>query len=85
MTVKLSIREASEIAGVNREDVRRAFVVLEYAPDLVDAVISGAKPLNEAYEEARRRKAAATSALADLLLWCPRGFCRQRETRWRGG
>jgi hypothetical protein len=30
---------------------------LEYAPDLVDAVLSGDKVLNDAYEEAQNRKA----------------------------
>jgi ParB-like chromosome segregation protein Spo0J len=47
--------EAGRTAGVNRELVRRAAVVLEYAPELADQVLAGGS-LNEAYGEALRRK-----------------------------
>ena len=38
------------MAGVNRELVRRAAVVLEWAPELADEVLAG-RSLNNAYTE----------------------------------
>ena len=56
-----SMREAAETANVSKARVVQALLVLEYASDLADGVLSGAKPLNEAYEEAQRWKAEAES------------------------
>jgi hypothetical protein len=39
--------------------IQHARTILEYAPDVAPNVLSGAASLQEAYEEARRRKAAA--------------------------
>lgn len=58
--------EVAKEADVERSQVSHAGIVLRYAPDLIDAVISGAVALNEAYEEARKRKAAATSTEAQI-------------------
>jgi hypothetical protein len=41
--------------------VTQASTVLEYARDLADAVLVDDKPLNEACQEAQRRKAEAQS------------------------
>jgi len=47
--------------GVSKTRVGQAAVVVEYASDLVEAVLSGPMALNDAYAEAQRRKAAADS------------------------
>ena len=41
-----------EQAGVSQQYIAHAAVVFKYRPDLADDVISGVKPLNEAYAEA---------------------------------
>lgn len=48
--------EAARQSGVNRTRIVQAAVVLEHAPELADAVLAGAQPLDQAYTEARRRK-----------------------------
>lgn len=48
--------EVAEKAGVSQQYVGQAKVVLDYATDLVDGVVSGVKPLHEAYGTARDRK-----------------------------
>ncbi len=53
-----SIRATAKASGVSTTHITRAKVVLDHAPDLADAVVSGAKPLDAAYEEARSRKTA---------------------------
>ncbi len=45
-----------------------ADVVLEHAPDLADGVMSGATPLNDAYEKAQQRKKRAKSAESRLAI-----------------
>lgn len=47
--------------GVSQPRISYANVVLSFAPDLADAVVAGAKQLNDAYREARERKQAAES------------------------
>jgi ParB-like chromosome segregation protein Spo0J len=43
----------------NRPRISEAKIVLDWAPDLADAVIAGAQPLSRALETARERKAEA--------------------------
>jgi ParB/RepB/Spo0J family partition protein len=53
--------DAAKATGVSQARIGYAATVIEFAPDLVDAVVAGAKPLDKAYDEARdRKKAAAT-------------------------
>ena len=59
-----SVRGAAKIADVGSEVGRVA--ILEYAPDLADSVVAGIMPLNEAYEEAQRRKKELQSDEAKL-------------------
>jgi hypothetical protein len=56
-----STRAAAKDAGTTHGYINHADVVLEYAPDLADAVLAGTKPLNGAYAEAQKRKADAES------------------------
>jgi len=51
---------------VSKQRVSHARTVLEYAPDLVDAVVSGARSLDEAYKIAQQRKQAAESTEAQM-------------------
>jgi hypothetical protein len=53
-------KRIAEQAKVNTGYVSQAATVLQYAPDLVDAVMEGA-PLNAAYATAQKRKADAES------------------------
>ncbi len=55
----LSWEERAQRAGVSSARLGQASTVLGHAPDLVDAVLTGKRPLNEVYAEARRRKATA--------------------------
>jgi ParB-like chromosome segregation protein Spo0J len=55
-----------KINDVSGGYVRQARAVLEYAPKLREGVLNGGGALNEAYEEAKRRKAVAESADARL-------------------
>lgn len=61
VTRNMSLRQFAEGVNQNRERVRRAAVVLEYAPDLMPLVASNARHLDEAYEDARKRKVAHES------------------------
>ncbi|GAA2092123.1 ParB N-terminal domain-containing protein [Kitasatospora saccharophila] len=61
-----SVRSVSEAAGVSVGRVGQANTVLRHAPDLVDAVISGATGLDAAYKTAREAKAQADSAESQL-------------------
>ena len=54
-------REAAKTSKVSAEYVGHASLVLKYAPELVDSVIAGKRPLNEAYAEAQKRKEDAAS------------------------
>ena len=53
------------LAKVSRPYVAMAALVLEYANDQADAVISGAIALNDAYKEAQARKRAVESCTAN--------------------
>ncbi len=61
VTNNLSLRKLAGVAEVSREYTRQAGVVLEAAPDLVEAVTAGFTPLNVAYKTAQQRKAAGMS------------------------
>jgi hypothetical protein len=52
----LTIRQAATRFDISHGHISRANTVLDYAPELVDAVESGAVALNDAYEVARARK-----------------------------
>lgn len=54
-----SMAAASEAAGTSKARIVQASTIIDFAPDLVDAVISGATPLDAAYATARDRKRAA--------------------------
>lgn len=58
LTTKLSLRQTAAACNVNRERVRQANTVIDFAPDLADGVLAGSLPLNEASAEARKRKEA---------------------------
>jgi ParB-like chromosome segregation protein Spo0J len=60
-------RSMADHAGVTKTRLTVAAVVLQHAPDLVDAVIAGATGLDEAYRVARERKTAADSVEAQLV------------------
>lgn len=51
--------EAGRTMGINRAQIASAQTILDFAPDLVDSVISGATPLDSAYGTARDRKRAS--------------------------
>lgn len=85
-------------AGTSKARMVYASVVLQYAPELADAVLAGAQPLDQAYDEARRRKQAQESrdeaeererqerALGSCwLLSCRRCTCRCWCYPSRGG
>ena len=61
-----STRIAAKISNTAQAQVAYAVMVLEYAPDLADSVIAGNTPLNEAYEEAQKRKKELQSDEAKL-------------------
>jgi hypothetical protein len=45
------VKTAAKQADVHRARVHEAILVLDYAPDLADAIITGEKPLDAAGEE----------------------------------
>lgn len=53
-----SMRDVAEDAGTSKAWVVKAAVVLDYAPDLAELVLSGTMYLEEAYAKARERKLA---------------------------
>ena len=53
---KQTMRAAAETGGVSAARVSQANAVIEYAPELVDSVLTGATPLDDAYVLARRRR-----------------------------
>jgi hypothetical protein len=61
-----STRSVSEQTGLSLGRISQANVVLQHAADLVEAVISGAMGLDEAYAIARENKAKANSAEVQL-------------------
>jgi hypothetical protein len=65
---------AAYSSGISQPSIGKAVVVIDYAPELVERVVSGTVQLNPAYEEATRRKQEANSAdamLADLRAEAP--------------
>ena len=60
-----TIRETEKQVGVSQGYINQASIVLQYAPDLVDAVMAGA-PLNAAYATAQKRKIDAQSEESKL-------------------
>lgn len=63
-TEAVSEKPLSEIASayeMSKSRIAYAKTVRDHAPDLVDAVVSGERPLNDAYAEAQRRKQAVDS------------------------
>lgn len=54
-----SVRDAASQADVSASRISQANAVLKFAPELADSVVSGVKSLNDAYDVARQRKAAA--------------------------
>jgi len=67
----LKITDAAEQARVSVGRVGQAVTVLTHAPDLADAVLSGATPLDTAYEQARARKGVACSMEAQIATAAP--------------
>jgi len=61
-----TVRSAANHAGVSHARVVQASTVLNHAPDLADAVVSGAVGLDEAYRIARENKAQAEGVGARL-------------------
>lgn len=58
--------EVAEAADVAKAYVVKASTVLHYAPDVADAVMSGATALNDAYKVAQDRKKAADTIEARM-------------------
>jgi ParB-like nuclease family protein len=58
---KQTMRSLADAARLSAARIAQAKTVVEFAPDLADAVLAGVTPLNDAYAEARRRKEAAES------------------------
>jgi len=70
-TNNLTQQAAAAMTGTSRARIAYAVVVLEYAPEFSEAVLSGAMPLNDAYEQARARKGAASSMEAQMATAAP--------------
>lgn len=67
-------RTVADVVGVSRQSVVQAKAVVEYAPDLVDAVLAGTTPLVEGYKVAQDRKKDADSTetqMAELRTEAP--------------
>ncbi len=58
--------ELAEAAGTTSGYVSQANAVLRFAPDLIDSVMAGATPLNDAYKAAQDRKKAADTVEARM-------------------
>lgn len=65
--LKETVRAVSERSGLTVRYVSQANVVLDHAPDLADAVVSGATSLDKAYEQARENKRQADSTEVKML------------------
>jgi ParB-like chromosome segregation protein Spo0J len=59
-------KKASKVAKISQSRIAQAFVVVEFAADLIDQVISGGESLDDAYQIALDRKGAANSAEKQL-------------------
>jgi ParB/RepB/Spo0J family partition protein len=67
-------REVAAAQKLSTGRVGQAATVLDHAPDLANAVVAGARSLDDAYKEAQDRKRAATDAeaqIAKLLAEAP--------------
>jgi ParB/RepB/Spo0J family partition protein len=53
--------QAAKQTQVSQTRIAQASIVLQYAPDLADGVLSGALALNVAYEQAQKRKDQSSS------------------------
>lgn len=58
-TIRFLVKDAAKAYGVSEDMLSWSNVVLRYAPELGPLVISGAKTLSDAYEEAREVKEEA--------------------------
>jgi hypothetical protein len=56
-----SDKDTAQLAGVSRQYVLHAHLVLDWAPELADGVRDGMPALSQAYDIARKRKLAAES------------------------
>jgi hypothetical protein len=63
-------RASGSSAKVSHTFVHHADTVIQYAPDLIESVTVGTTPLNEAYDEARRRKAGRFRFSARSIAAC---------------
>lgn len=61
-----SQESAANSAGLKQSRIAYAVTVRDHAPDLMEAVVSGAMGLDKAYEVARQRKTEADSVEAQL-------------------
>jgi hypothetical protein len=61
-----STRQAEGVANLQQGRVSQANVVLDWAPDLADAVVTRGMPFSAAVDQARTRKQAATSEESKL-------------------
>lgn len=66
LETKHSARVAGALIDVSAARISQASTVLNHAPNLADSVMSGAVPLDTAYEQARQRKTRAESAEARM-------------------
>jgi hypothetical protein len=60
------VRQLGALGQVSKTRIAQANVVLEFAPDLVDAVMARSLSLNDAYQTALDRKAAANTTEKQL-------------------
>ena len=63
-------QEVADATDLALAHIGRAKVVAESAPDLVEGVVAGSVSLADAYTEARKRKADASSADAQMVKLC---------------
>jgi ParB-like chromosome segregation protein Spo0J len=67
---KQNMRSLGEQTGLSATRISQATTVLQHAPDLADAVISGAMSLNAAYEIGKTNKEKADGAEAKMVrVW----------------
>lgn len=60
--------KAAQESGVPKQRVSHALTVIDHAPEMVDAVMSGAMGLNGAYDTAQERKAAIDASEKAVLV-----------------
>ena len=59
LAAKQTMRIAAKLAGVSAAAIAQASLVIEYAPDLVPAIVGASQFLDAAYKIAQERKSAA--------------------------